>query len=132
MMMSNRIYRLIFGAILLVCLYFDLQAGVYVLISLSIFEAVTNLRIPGILSRIRYGNSGDPAEGSLGIPFRVRTSFEAERGWRLAVAAMLAVSVFAFPEALWFFPWFMGFAILGAGVSGVCPVFLGLKWAGLR
>ena len=35
-------------------------------------------------------------------------------------------------DMLWFFPWFMGFAILGAGASGVCPVLLGLKYIGFR
>ena len=130
--MSNRLYRLLFGGILLVSLYFDFTLAIYVLIALSVFEAITNLRIPRIVSQMRLGNAGDPAEGSLGIQFKARTSFEAERGWRLAVAGMLVISVFVYPDALWFFPWFMGFAILGAGVSGVCPVFLALKWAGLK
>lgn len=130
--MSNRIYRLLFGATLLVALYFDLAAVLFGLILVALTEALTNLRIPRVLSRIRYGEEGDPAEGCLGINFTQRTTFEAERAWRLTVAAMLSISIFLFPEALWFFPWFMGFAILGAGVSGVCPMFLGLKWAGLK
>ncbi len=130
--LSNRLYRLIFGAILLLALYFDAIQVVYALVSLTAFEAVTNLRIPLLVSRLRYHNDGIPDEGSLGIQFRTRTSFEAERGFRLSVAAMLAISVFIFPDALWFIPWFMGFAILGAGVSGVCPMFLTLKWAGLK
>ncbi len=130
--MSNRLYRLLFGTLLLIALYFDLQPLIYVLVGMAVFEAVTNLRIPLIVSRLRGVDSTNPAEGSLGITFKVRSNFEAERGWRLLVAAMLAVSVFAFPEILWFFPWFMGFAILGAGISGVCPMFLALKWAGLK
>lgn len=130
--MSNRLYRLLFGATLLVSLYFDFQVAIYVLIVLSVFEALTNLRIPRIVTQLRRGHSGDPTEGSLGIQFKSRTSFEAERGWRLTVAGMLVISVLVYPDALWFFPWFMGFAILGAGVSGVCPVFLALKWAGLK
>ena len=130
--MSNRIYRLLFGAMLLLALYFDLYPLLYALIGLSVFEALTDIRIPGLISRIRYGTEGDPLEGSLGIHFVQRCNFEAERGWRLTVAALLAISIFVLPEALWFLPWFMGFAILGAGVSGVCPMFLALKWAGLR
>jgi hypothetical protein len=130
--MSNRFYRLCFGAILLFSLYFDVNALLYVLIGVATFEAVTNLRIPKLVSRQRHGNDGDPIEGCLGIHFTQRTGFEAERGWRLTVAAVLAVSLFAYPDHLWFFPWFMGFAILGAGVSGVCPMFLLLKWAGLK
>ena len=121
-----------FGITLLVSLYFDLYQAVNALMALALFEAVTNLRIPRIVSKLRLGNEGDPTEGSLGIQFRARTRFEAERAWRLAVTAMLAISLFIYPDTLWFFPWFMGFAIMGAGVSGVCPVFLALKWAGLK
>jgi hypothetical protein len=130
--MSNRIYRLVYGAMLLCALYLDLYPVLYALIGLAVFEAVTNVRVPGLVSRLRFGNEGDPKEGSLGIQFVERCSFEAERGWRLTVASLLSVSILAFPETLWFVPWFMGFAILGAGVSGVCPMFLALKWAGLR
>lgn len=130
--LTNRIYRLIFGIVLLLALYFDQQVVIYVLVALMLTEGITNLRIPLLVSRIRNGNSGAPNEGSLGIPFKVRTRFEAERAWRLTVAVMLLLSLFAYPQALWFFPWFMGFAILGAGISGVCPVFLALRWAGLK
>ena len=130
--MSNRIYRLIFGITLLLALYFDQHVVIYGLVALALTEAVTNVRIPLVVSRIRNGNDGDCNEGSLGISFKVRSSFEAERAWRLAVCVMLVVSLFVYPQALWFFPWFMGFAILGAGISGVCPVFLALKWAGLK
>ena len=130
--MSNRLYRLIFGTTLLLALYFDVNQAIYALAGLAVFEAITNLRIPLLVSRLRYHNDGDPDEGSLGIQFPVRTLFEAERGWRLSVATMLVLSMFAFPDALWFFPWFMGFAILGAGVSGVCPMYLVMKWIGLK
>jgi len=130
--LSNRLYRMIFGVALLLALYFDTYQVVYVLVGLASFEAITNLRIPLLVSRLRYNTDGDPDEGSLGIQFHTRTSFEAERGFRLSVAAMIAISIFVYPEVLWFIPWFMGFAILGAGVSGVCPMFLALKWAGLK
>lgn len=130
--MSNRLYRLLFGTLLLIALYFDLQLLLYVLVGMAAFEAVTNLRIPLIVSSLRGVDSTNPAEGSLGIAFKTHSNFEAERGWRLLVAAMLTISVFVFPETLWFLPWFMGFTILGAGISGVCPMFLALKWAGLK
>jgi len=129
---SNRLYRMIFGAMLLLALYFDANQVVFALVGLAAFEAITNLRIPLLVSRLRYANDGDPDEGSLGIQFDARTSFEAERGFRLSIAVMLSLSIFAYPGVLWFIPWFMGFAILGAGVSGVCPMFLALKWAGLK
>ena len=130
--MSNRLYRLIYGALLLLGLYFDQVLLINILIGLAVFEAVTNLRIPKLVSQLRYGNEGDLQEGTIGIDFKIRTNFEAERGWRISVAAMLILSVFVLPTTLWFFPWFMGFAILGAGISGVCPMFLLMKWIGLK
>lgn len=130
--MSNRLYRLIFGALLLVALYLDLYPLIYALVGITIFEFITNQRIPLIVSRLLGVDAPNTNEGSLGIAFHTRTDFEAERGWRLAVSAMLAIGLFVFPEPLWFFPWFIGFALLGAGVSGVCPMFLALRWAGLK
>ncbi len=130
--MSNRLYRLLFGLLLLIALYFDAYPLIYTLVGVAVFEAITNLRVPVVVSRLRGIDAPDATEGSLGIAFHTRTEFEAERGWRLLVATMLVLSVFVFPEPLWLFPWFLGFAILGAGISGVCPMFLALKWAGLK
>jgi hypothetical protein len=78
--MSNRIYSLFFGAVLVFTLYFDVTSLLYALIALASFEAVTNLRIPKLVSRKRHGSDGDPGEGCLGIQFTQRTDFESERG----------------------------------------------------
>lgn len=129
--MSNRVYRLLFGVTLLLSLYFDLYSVLYALIGLSLFEGITNLRVPCVVSRVR-NRECNPFEGSLGIAFKAHTRFEAERGLRILVAAFMGLSLIIMPDTLWFFPWFMGFAITGAGISGVCPMFLALKWAGLR
>jgi hypothetical protein len=123
---------LLFGITLLVALYFDLRLVVYGLICLTLFEAITNLRVPRLISRLTNQPECDPDEGCLGVAFKVRTGFEAERALRLLVALFLLTSLEVFPDPLWFFPWFMGFALLGAGISGVCPMFLALKWAGLK
>ena len=130
--MSNRTYRLLFGTTLLLALYFDQRMAINALIVLALFEAVTNWRLPCVLAKLRKLPPNDPNEGSLGINFTVRSSFEAERVLRITMVVMLCMSLFVYPDALWFFPWFMGFAILGAGVSGVCPMLLALKWAGFR
>lgn len=130
--MSNRIYRFLFGLILLVALYFEADYLVYALIITGLLEGITNWRIPILASRLRYHNDGDANEGALGINFKQRIPFEAERAWRVLVVSMLGITYFVFPDTLWFFPWFMGFAILGAGVSGVCPFYLGMKWIGFR
>lgn len=125
-------YRLLLGAALLVVLYFDLQAVLYAMIGLLLAESLFNLRVSTLVNRLRGLEDGDPQEGSLGIAFTARTHFEAERGWRVLVACVLFLSVVVFAKQLWFFPWFMGFALMGAGISGVCPAYLALKWAGLK
>jgi hypothetical protein len=130
--MNNRTYRLIFGTVLLIGLYFNLPGVIYTLIILLFIESVFNLTIPCIATRLRFHRECDPAEGSLAINFKQRFSFGAERAWRITVALMLILGFVSYYQTLWFVPWFMGFAIFGAGVSGVCPVFLIIKWVGFK
>lgn len=132
--MSDRFYRLIVGGLLLAFLYFELAGAIPILIGVLVFEGITNYRIPQVISRMRlagHGSFGDSCELSPET-HRARIAFDAERAWRLTVAGMLALSLFVFSEQLWFFPWFMGFAIFGAGLSGVCPGLISLKLIGFR
>lgn len=128
--MSDRTYRLILGALLLVALYFEIGNLMYFLIGVLFFEGITNLRIPILVSKLQSHAS---AESILAPNQQCRRfSFDAERAWRLIVGLILLVTYVLFYDMLWFFPWFMGFAIFGAGVSGVCPVLIAVKWAGGR
>ena len=132
--MSNRTYRLVFGAFLLIALYFEFSYLMYALIAILTFEGITNWRIPLMIQKMH----GIPAAitQSVNTPAPVnqkyRFNFEAERAWRLVVAFMLFTTYVLFYDKLWFFPWFMGFAIFGAGVSSVCPVLITIKWVGCR
>jgi hypothetical protein len=132
--MSERFFRLIVGALLLAFLYFELLGAISVLIGVLLFEGITNYRIPPVVSRLRFAGQGAFGDSSEFTPetLLARIPFDAERAWRLAVAAMLVITVYVFNEQLWFFPWFMGFAIFGAGLSGVCPVLISLKLIGFR
>jgi hypothetical protein len=129
--MTNRAYRFILGLTLLLVIYFELRYVMWAIIGILLFEGLTNLRIPKLVN-LALNKTVDPTEGCLGVKFKERTGFEGERAWRLLVASMLYVSYVMFYELLWFFPWFMGFAIFGAGISGVCPMFLMFKWFGFR
>ena len=71
--MSNRTYRLLFGVVLVFTLYFDVTSLLYALIALATFEAITNLRIPKLVSRRRHGSDGPPGGGGLGMQFTQRT-----------------------------------------------------------
>jgi hypothetical protein len=132
---SDRSYRLLFGLALLLALYFQVSYAVYALILLAVIEGLTNLRIPVIVTRLRsnLGTAQVPMQENLTVaPSRCKYSFEAERALRLLMAAILFVSFAVFPKYLWFVPWFIGFALFGAGVSGVCPSLSLLKWLGFR
>ena len=135
--MSNRLYRLVLGVSVLVALYFELPAVSWALVLIAGFETITNVRVPGLVSRLRFQAAGDYADDvagdcTPGIDFYARTSFEAERVWRGIATLMLLLSLIIYPDALWALAWFMGFAFFGAGISGVCPLLLVLKWAGFR
>ena len=127
--MTDRNYRLLFGLAILVVLYFDLTYVMYGLIGLILTEGVTNWRIPLLVSRFTQqpGAHALPMES-----FDFKWPLHGERAWRLVVGFMLLLTAVLFNEIAWFLPWFMGFAIFGAGVSGVCPVLLGLRFAGCR
>jgi hypothetical protein len=131
--MSERIYMLAVGVLILASLYFDIDILIYVLAALLVFEGLTNIRLTTTLQRARHV-SLDP--GLVVLDLNNRFEFEAFRMWRIVVALVLVIPFAMIHEfgydMLWFFPWFMGFAIIGAGASGVCPGLLALRWAGFR
>lgn len=132
--MSDRTYRLILGALLLLALYFDLHYFIYAATALLLLEGITNLRIPLLVQKVLGTSSAIDETNDNLAPLQCNRcySFEAERAWRLVVASMLFLTYALFYDLLWFFPWFMGFALFGAGVSGVCPMLIGIKWAGFK
>ena len=130
--MSNRVYRLIVGVVLLVGLYLEIPMIIYCLIGVLLFEGITNLRIPILLDKIGISKPDDIHEGTIGLQFKRRTNFEAERVWRLLLAIVLIFVYVLFYDTVWAFAWFMAIAIVGAGLSGVCPLFITLKWLGFR
>ena len=130
--MSERVFRIILGAVLLAALYFDLRLVIYGFIFVILFEGITNWRIPLLVSRLQGVPIGVNSECALSPRDRARVNFEAERALRLAVAAFLIISYMVFSKELWFFPWFIGFALFGAGLSGICPMVMGFRWLGFR
>lgn len=130
--MTDRTYRGVFGAAILIALYFEMSWLMFTLIGLLFVEGVTNQRVPMLICTVRkclqkehagYVNYGQVASPKFNV--------DSERVWRLTVALFLLIS-FSYVEALWWFPWFMGFAIFGAGLSGVCPVLIAIRWVGFR
>jgi len=127
--MSDRLFRLVFGITLIVATYFKQQNIIVALVGLLIFEAVTNRIILKTLGRLFRGNFG-PQDMQIQTP-EPKFNFEAEQGLRLMMASALTLGI-AYPEQVWFFPWVVGFALISAGLAGICPVYLLLKWARLK
>lgn len=134
--MTHRTYRLVIGALLLACLYFDLNYLMWGLIAMLLLEGVTNLRIPPLFTRFRnrFGDHTKSATGDMPVPNAAcpRVDFDAERAMSLFMGLMLLLSYVVFYHLLWFLPWFIGFALFGSGVSGICPALIAIKSLGFK
>ncbi len=126
-------FLFVVGALILAALYFEQNTIIYVLSLWLLFEGAT-----GILMT-RLSHKLIPIADPVGLTtFRThqRFDFEALRATRIIIAFFLGGAFLLLNEyhieVLWFFPWFMGFALLGAGVSGVCPILLISKWTGFK
>lgn len=134
--MSERIFRLVLGALLWAALIaaalYETMLPIYALVALLLFEGITNWRIPIIIARIRYGKD---YKQHLDTPACGRTflgKIEAERMLRFIVVLFVLVSFFVVPDLIWFLPWFVAGMLLLAGITNICPMVMFLRWAGLR
>lgn len=125
--MTNKLYRTLLGAILLISLYIDNTTIIYITTSIVLLEGLTNLRIPKIVNRVRKLPEPDY------YSHNARFNFEAERAYRLFIGTLIiATSTIGVESVFWFIPWFIAFIILGAGVSGLCPVIALMTWIGFK
>jgi hypothetical protein len=130
--MSERVFHLLIGLVLLVALCFDLKPAAYGLIAWLAFEAATNQRLTMIVSRIRHGGRNVLNQTSTDAACHCRFSFEAERALRLVLVLLLTLSYVLFYGQLWIVTWFVGFALVAAGISGICPMIMTLRKLGFR
>ena len=131
--MSERVFLFVVGAFILLALYIEIDILIYGLCLFLVFEAITNLRFTTLSQKMMKKTV--PA-GLTVFQTKQRFDFDSFRAWRIMVTFMLGGSFVLLNEyqmdILWFFPWFMGFAIMGAGVSGVCPMVLMIRWVGFK
>jgi hypothetical protein len=127
--MSERNFRLLIGVWLMLALVAALPQPIYVLMGMLLFEGITNWRIPALVSRLRAGSAPTVTQVAMSD---CAISFEAERALRMILVAMLGLSLFLAPALLWWLPWFIAFALIGAGLSGICPMVSALRWVGMR
>lgn len=131
--MSDRNYLFFIGLYILFSVYFDVDIMVYALCTLLLVEGITGWSLPLYLQKIRKVTL---ESGLVIFQTKNRISFDGLRAWRFAVVFVLLSSYILLKqynvEVLWFVPWFMGFAIMGAGLSSVCPMVLFIRWIGFR
>lgn len=130
--MTDRIYRTILGLVILLGLYFASDTIIYALVAVLLLEGITSFTLPRVVSAVG-GFTGIAALAYHPEPCnpQIRFNFDAELLWRIVVAVMVLIT-YSFNEYFWFFPWFMGFAIFGAGLSGICPVLMAIRWMGFK
>lgn len=128
--MTNRMYRGLLGALILIFLYLDQAWLIYGLSALMFFEGVTNLTVPRIFNRL-FGLHPVDKEARIENPWG-RWDFSAERVWRLLVGGLLLLSYTVLYRYMWLIPWYFGLAILGSALSSVCPAMLMIRRLGFR
>ncbi len=128
--MSERLFRILLGSSLLLLLFLGSRQLVMAYIGLLLFEGITNWRIPILVSKARYGTDFQQAVQACGG--KSTLNFEAERALRLITATLLYISYFVLGETAWVFPWFIGFMLLIAGLTNICPMVISLRLIGFR
>jgi len=131
--MSERVFLFFVGAFILIALYAEIDLLIYALSIFLLIEAITDIRLTTLSQKML--NKTVPTGLTL-FQTKQRFDFDSFRAWRIVVPFMLGGTFVLLNEyqmeILWFFPWFMGFAIMGAGVSGVCPMVLMVRWVGFK
>lgn len=129
--MSERIFRIVLGATLLILLTLNTTMGIYVFMGILLFEGLTNWRIPILVSKARFGNAHlDHVNACGGDKFVI--PFEAERMLRIVVLALLVFTYIYNNELFWWFPWFIGIMLCSAGLTGICPMVMMLRFIGFK
>jgi len=130
--MNSKLYNAIYGGLLLISLYFSLDILTKILIALVFLEGLTNIILARYLVNFPVAFFNDAPPPAMRKIQTGILDFNAPRIWRFMVGSILFVSFLLFNNELWFIPWFMGFAIFGAGISGVCPMLFMIQKLGFK
>ena len=127
--MTERWYRLIQGVYLIIALYLEHDPMVYGFMVLLSIEVVTNLTLPVVLSRFRFGT---PLADSDNQTSNCIFNIDSERLLCLVVVLFLLMSYVYFSERIWFFPWFIAAMLLLAGIINICLMVMMFQYLGFR
>ncbi|MGB5519504.1 MAG: hypothetical protein WBO73_13735 [Gammaproteobacteria bacterium] len=131
--MSERLYLFLVGAFILLGLYLSNNYLLHGLSVLLLLEGISGIRLTRLIQKARHVSlDTDMIVSEAGARFGI----DGLSAWRVFVAIVLLLSYVLIHEygyeMLWFIPWFMAFAIMGAGATRVCPVLSGLHRVGFK
>ena len=131
--MSERLYLFTYGACILLALYLTNNYLFYGLSLFLLLEGISGIRLTRIIQKARHVTL-DP--DMVISESQTRFGIDVLSAWRVSVAIVMLTSYVLIHEygyeMLWFIPWFLGFAIMGAGATRVCPVLFWLHRVGFK
>ena len=113
-------------------LLMESRLPIHMVIALLAFEAVTNWRIPTIVTRLRYGANYKQYLNTSPPNDRMMSKLEAERILRIAVIVAIYLPYLITFQYIDFLPWFVATALVLAGATNICPMVMFLKFTGMR
>lgn len=129
LIMTERTYRFVLGAVLTLLLYFHIEPLQYVYVGVLFWEAFTGFRVPMMVSRWRYGANYHDTQRD---PATFRFVFEAERGMRVVFAVVMIAAFFVIPTDYWYISWLVAIMLFLSGLVNFCPMVTMLRWIGFR
>jgi len=130
--MSEHVYRLLVGSLMLILLYTENYIVAYVVIAMALFEGITNQRLNLVVTRLRKKMGADVSKFIKPPRENYKFAFDAERAQRLFVGILFALLLFAAPKELWILTWFFAFGMLISGIIMFCPVIAFFRAIGFR
>ena len=130
--MSEHMYRLIVGTLLLLLLYTEYYIVGYFVITIALIEGLTNQRLNLVITRFRRKFGADMSKYEKPPRQNYRIPFDAERAQRLFIAVVFAALFFAAPEELWILNWLFAFGMLISGIVMFCPIIAFFRVIGFR
>jgi len=130
--MTERVNRLIFGLCLIAFLFLEWDLAVLAIPTILLFEAMTNLRIPRLISRLHYATEGTNTYIDENENLQCKFEFEAERALRYSLSFIICMGFIFFDQTLWFLPYIIGLNLLLAGITGICPLLMLFRKAGFK
>jgi len=129
--MTENTYRFLLGSALFAILYLESDTLAYILIAMTLFEGLTNLRVNILISKLLNKLFAKPIpQEPQSSSFRVNIA--AERAQRIFIAVVFYLIYFIAPHDLWMLNWLFALGMILSGIVMFCPVVALFRYLGFR